>query len=709
MDLNDPDESHDEELGRLHENSNRTESEDQNDVPWWSEKPMIVYFSESMRHHDGNTCEETSLEQDDISAIDGEDTHEISFINEKSQDDASCEKGKDAVEGTRGSVTGEIEGQSFDCDPDVEREHGVHGNGESKDEDGHEDIDNDIICNIDSMDSDLDGGDQIPTGEKQEGKDEASTTNQSVASEPVDKPDASAKTKDDTPTIIPRTVPLAPKIISRLSTDEDENKSQEENQRKSPSDTVLDPNNGPDTPPLTIGPQSPKNYLSPRSSLIETNTEPSAPKILSIPNLSDEDSDDKGDGICANANSIFRGNGIDEDAQSIPEIQACGSSETEVTSNVDGLKEVGSSFDHTKLENLLTTSAIDTAATGLSPPYQLETVNSGLSTLSGLGRSIPMKKVESYKSTDAKSLSSNISYFSYEDISIASEESEMCAICLCPYEEGDIRIFSKRCSHAFHKECILEWLVKSHNECPCCRIDMVTKSEIEETSASLIGTERLAQALAVVNVSGMREAPPFRGRRPRQLAHQILARARAQRRRSGQAQESADSPLMSPQSPNAHWLWSARFDNLPSAAGSSSMPPLDEGDSQPPSPPTPRSNNGFSNTNNNWLWATRFAGSVSADPQSRIINPSRSSDAIMNPHETNQSVAAPVREAHMHNTTAGSLFSSNTSMYHNHWQQRRVPPRRSISQTITLSPTRRHTHWRQNPPTELPVTVLPTI
>lgn len=353
---------------------------------------------------------------------------------------------------------------------------------------------------------------------------------------------------------------------------------------------------------------------------------------------------------------------------------------------------------------------------GPFPPYQLETVNSGASTLSGLGGAIPINRVESYKTTTDASV---LSYFSYEDVSIASEDSEMCAICLCPYEEGEIRILSKRCSHAFHKECILEWLVKSHNECPCCRIAMVTKSEIEETSASLIGTERLAQALAVVNVSGMQEAPPFRVRR-RRLAHQMLARARSQRRRPRQTQESADSPLMPPQSPNAHWLWSARFDHLSSSAGPSSMPPLDEGDSPPTSPPTPRSNNGVSNTNNNWLWATRFAA-PSVDPQPRIISPSRSSDAIMNPHETNQGTvsAAPTtipdgRGTHMHNTTAGSLFSSNTSMYHNHWQQRRSPRRRNSNQSITLSPTRRHTHWLQNPSNsnanaELPVTVLPAI
>ncbi|KAL7529923.1 hypothetical protein ACHAXR_003230 [Thalassiosira sp. AJA248-18] len=246
----------------------------------------------------------------------------------------------------------------------------------------------------------------------------------------------------------------------------------------------------------------------------------------------------------------------------------------------------------------------------------------------------------------------------------------MCAICICPYEEGDIRIFSPNCSHVFHKDCILEWLVKGHNECPCCRIAMVSKTEIKETSASLLGTERLAQAMAVVNESEMREAPPFR-RRAWQ-ARQMLARARAQRRRSGLSQVTGDRALMPPQSPNR-----------------------------------------------DWLWATRFSSSSSNISQPRTINPSRSSDAIMNPHETNQnattsttaSPAAP--EASMHDSTAGSLFSS--TMYHDHWYRQSPPNRRRVrDQTVTLSPTRLHAHWRQNAPTsnlsaDLPVTVRPPI
>ena len=152
-----------------------------------------------------------------------------------------------------------------------------------------------------------------------------------------------------------------------------------------------------------------------------------------MPDLSDDEDGNSAHGEKARAihvvgmSSIFRENKEEaKDEGDIPAIHACGSSVTEVTSNVDGLlKPTGSSFD-----DILEPLPLEKAATNdlVCLPYKLD----------------PIESVESYKSTD-RSLSSKISYFSYEDVSVASEECEMCAICICPYEEGDIRIFSKRC------------------------------------------------------------------------------------------------------------------------------------------------------------------------------------------------------------------------------------------------------------------------
>lgn len=52
-----------------------------------------------------------------------------------------------------------------------------------------------------------------------------------------------------------------------------------------------------------------------------------------------------------------------------------------------------------------------------------------------------------------------------------------CAICLCPYRQGDTVTWSPQpsCLHAFHKECIIPWLVKKNEpKCPCCRQDFCT-------------------------------------------------------------------------------------------------------------------------------------------------------------------------------------------------------------------------------------------
>lgn len=57
------------------------------------------------------------------------------------------------------------------------------------------------------------------------------------------------------------------------------------------------------------------------------------------------------------------------------------------------------------------------------------------------------------------------------------EEEDLCAICLSTYKQDENLIVSKSCTHKFHKDCILKWL-EDHNECPICRVDMITKNEI---------------------------------------------------------------------------------------------------------------------------------------------------------------------------------------------------------------------------------------
>lgn len=58
-----------------------------------------------------------------------------------------------------------------------------------------------------------------------------------------------------------------------------------------------------------------------------------------------------------------------------------------------------------------------------------------------------------------------------------------CAICLCDYTKGDNVVLSSNtsCLHAFHQECIIEWLVKMQEgtPCPCCRRPFVELESVE--------------------------------------------------------------------------------------------------------------------------------------------------------------------------------------------------------------------------------------
>lgn len=54
------------------------------------------------------------------------------------------------------------------------------------------------------------------------------------------------------------------------------------------------------------------------------------------------------------------------------------------------------------------------------------------------------------------------------------EQTLSCNICLVEYKVGDEMCWSpnKDCIHAFHKSCLLDWLMK-HNKCPVCRRDYI--------------------------------------------------------------------------------------------------------------------------------------------------------------------------------------------------------------------------------------------
>jgi len=68
-----------------------------------------------------------------------------------------------------------------------------------------------------------------------------------------------------------------------------------------------------------------------------------------------------------------------------------------------------------------------------------------------------------------------------------------CAVCLSGYRVGDIVTWSSNpeCIHAFHRECVVDWLIKMQPEtpCPCCRQEFTDLEEIRKESKIIwVGT-----------------------------------------------------------------------------------------------------------------------------------------------------------------------------------------------------------------------------
>lgn len=70
-----------------------------------------------------------------------------------------------------------------------------------------------------------------------------------------------------------------------------------------------------------------------------------------------------------------------------------------------------------------------------------------------------------------------------------------CAVCLCPYEQGDDVVWSMNecCIHAFHEDCVTEWLtkMKEGNSCPCCRSVFVDNYDDKPCKSWRVGPHRM--------------------------------------------------------------------------------------------------------------------------------------------------------------------------------------------------------------------------
>ncbi len=76
-----------------------------------------------------------------------------------------------------------------------------------------------------------------------------------------------------------------------------------------------------------------------------------------------------------------------------------------------------------------------------------------------------------------------------------------CAICLSPYEVGEVVVWSSNaaCQHAFHEECMVDWLCKmliqSQNRdstpCPCCRQEFTDLETYRKEKKIVVATPRV--------------------------------------------------------------------------------------------------------------------------------------------------------------------------------------------------------------------------
>lgn len=70
-----------------------------------------------------------------------------------------------------------------------------------------------------------------------------------------------------------------------------------------------------------------------------------------------------------------------------------------------------------------------------------------------------------------------------EECDYITEPGKSCPICTEELTEGELIAMSKNigCSHVYHTDCIIPWLLKGHDECPMCRNEFFGRGKINHT------------------------------------------------------------------------------------------------------------------------------------------------------------------------------------------------------------------------------------
>jgi hypothetical protein len=79
-----------------------------------------------------------------------------------------------------------------------------------------------------------------------------------------------------------------------------------------------------------------------------------------------------------------------------------------------------------------------------------------------------------------------------EDSKDDADHERVCCICLSEYEEGCTLLTGSSCVHKFHYDCSMVWLLR-HDECPYCRMLLVSPADFREAAIPLLGQGRIKE------------------------------------------------------------------------------------------------------------------------------------------------------------------------------------------------------------------------
>jgi hypothetical protein len=61
----------------------------------------------------------------------------------------------------------------------------------------------------------------------------------------------------------------------------------------------------------------------------------------------------------------------------------------------------------------------------------------------------------------------------------------MCSICIDEFEAGERLTLLPRCQHAFHRDCIMPWLMERQGCCPLCKSNVSNSTQDTDSDASI--------------------------------------------------------------------------------------------------------------------------------------------------------------------------------------------------------------------------------